>query len=63
MGARSGGLVNNFWAMGGYARYVWPSFALAIAVLFWNVWAAQRYFAAAKQRAMRALAMTSGDEQ
>ena len=26
----------GFWAMGGYADYVWPSYALAVAVLIWN---------------------------
>jgi heme exporter protein CcmD len=53
--------MNNFWAMGGYARYVWPCFGLAIVVLAWNLIAAQRYLAAAKLRAARALAMAAGD--
>jgi heme exporter protein CcmD len=48
--------------MGGYARYVWPCFALAFAVLAWNLWAARRHHAAARIRAVRALAMT-GDKQ
>jgi heme exporter protein CcmD len=52
----------GFWAMGGYARYVWPCFALAFAVLAWNLWAARRYHAAARVRAVRALAMTTGDK-
>jgi heme exporter protein D len=30
--------MNDFWAMGGYAAYVWPSYALALAVLVYNLW-------------------------
>jgi heme exporter protein D len=29
---------SEFFAMGGYALYVWGSYALAAAVLFLNVW-------------------------
>jgi len=28
----------QFWAMGGYAVYVWTSYALALIVLVLNVW-------------------------
>jgi heme exporter protein CcmD len=49
--------------MGGYARYVWPSFGLALAILAWNLWSAQRYHAAARRRAARTLAMTETDSQ
>jgi len=52
---------NSFWSMGGYARYVWPSVAFACAVLAWNLWAAMRYLAAARQRTARALAMAASD--
>jgi heme exporter protein CcmD len=48
----------NFWAMGGYARFVWPCFGLAALVLAWNVWSARRLLAAARVRAQRALLMT-----
>ena len=48
----------SFWAMGGYARFVWPCFALAFVVLAWNLWSARRVHAAARVRAARALAMT-----
>jgi len=51
---------NGFWSMGGYARFVWPCFALAAFVLAWNVWSASRYRAAARTRARRALAMAAG---
>ena len=53
-GAVSGG----FWSMGGYARYVWPCFGFACSVLAWNLWSARRYHAAARTRALRALAMS-----
>jgi heme exporter protein CcmD len=52
---------NDFWSMGGYARYVWPCFGLAGVVLAWNVWSARRYQASARLRARRALA-AAGDE-
>ncbi len=52
----------GFWAMGGYARFVWPSIGLAIVVLIWNVWAARRHHALALVRARRALAMARSDE-
>lgn len=29
--------LHDFFAMGGYAAYVWTSYALAAAVLAWNV--------------------------
>jgi heme exporter protein CcmD len=51
----------GFWYMGGYARYVWPCFAVACVVLAWNLWSARRYLAAAKVRAARALAMAASE--
>ena len=29
--------MTEFWAMGGYAFYVWGSYGAALAVLAWNV--------------------------
>jgi heme exporter protein CcmD len=54
-------MMSEFWSMGGYARYVWPCFAFAGAVLAWNIWAARRSLLEAKSRATRTLAMASGD--
>ena len=51
----------DFWAMGGYARFVWPCFILAFAVLAWNLWSARRMLAAAKLKARRALAMAASE--
>jgi heme exporter protein D len=49
--------MSEFLRMGGYAAYVWPSFALAAVVLAWNVIAARRLLATARERAQgRAIA-------
>jgi heme exporter protein CcmD len=53
----------SFWTMGGYARYVWPCFALTGVVLAWNLWSAQRYRTAARVRAARMLEMAAGDQR
>ncbi len=39
--------------MGRYGAFVWPCFALAAIVLAWNVVAARRLHAAARQQALR----------
>jgi heme exporter protein CcmD len=51
--------MSSFWAMGGYARYVWPCFGFAFAVFGWNLWSARRYLAAARLKARRTLAMAA----
>ncbi len=63
MGSRGGEGVTSggFWAMGGYARYVWPCFALAISILAWNLWSARRYHEQALLRAERALIMAGSE--
>ena len=45
--------MSEFLRMGGYAAYVWPSFALAAVVLAWNVIAARRLHANARELAHR----------
>jgi heme exporter protein CcmD len=50
---------SSFWAMGGYARYVWPCYAFAGVVLAWNLWSARRFRVAAQLRARRAAQMTT----
>jgi heme exporter protein CcmD len=45
--------MSEFLRMGSYAAFVWPCFALAAAVLAWNVIAARRLHAAARTRAER----------
>jgi heme exporter protein CcmD len=53
---------SSFWAMGGYARYVWPCYAFAGVVLAWNLWSAKRFRVAAQSRARRAAAMAAAGE-
>ena len=48
----------EFLVMGGYAAYVWPSFGLTLIVLIYNVHAARRLHAAAREQAMRRLDST-----
>ena len=49
--------MSEFLHMGGYAAFVWSSVALAAVVIAWNVIAARRLHAAARERARsRALA-------
>lgn len=52
---------SGFWSMGGYARFVWPSIALALGVLVWNILSARRHHARALLRARRALAMARSE--
>jgi heme exporter protein CcmD len=53
----------GFWAMGGYAQYVWPCFVLAGVIFAWNIWSARRHLIAARKRAARALAMADSERQ
>ena len=52
----------SFWAMGGYARYVWPCFGFSCVVLAWNLWSARRVLGAARSRARRGVEMAAVDE-
>jgi heme exporter protein CcmD len=52
-------MMQAFWAMGGYARYVWPCMGFALATLAWNLWAARRAYRQALAGARRALAMAN----
>jgi heme exporter protein CcmD len=52
--------MSRFLAMGGYGAYVWPCFALAAAVLAWNVLAARRLLARAREQAIRRAAERGG---
>ena len=48
--------MEHFLAMGGYGRFVWPSYALGLAVFAWNTVAARRGFTSARERALRTAA-------
>ena len=49
--------MSEFFSMGGYGIYLWPSFALGIGVIVLNVVLARRSLAAAKIEARRRLEM------
>ncbi len=47
--------MNEFFAMGGYAWFVWPAYAITFAVVFLNIWLALRSLRLAKRDAQRRL--------
>jgi heme exporter protein CcmD len=47
--------------MGGYAQYVWPSYALALLAVLLNIRWARRSARQARMEARRRLAATRGD--
>ncbi len=53
--------MDAFLSMGGYGRFVWPSYALAAAVLAWNIWSALRLQRNALEHARRRVAIARGD--
>lgn len=50
--------MTEFFAMSGYATYVWSSFGLGFGIVLLNVWLAKRSLAAAEQEARRRLEIT-----
>jgi len=51
--------VQTFFAMGGYAAYVWSSYALAALIVAWNVGSAVQSHRQARERALRQVAMAA----
>jgi len=51
--------MREFFAMGGYAVYVWPAFSLTFAVLLGNWWLARRRYAKAAWLIRRRRALQS----
>ena len=45
--------MNEFLSMGGYARFVWPSYALTLAIIILNIVWARRSLARARAAARR----------
>jgi heme exporter protein CcmD len=45
----------EFLSMGGYAAFVWPSFGLTLILLIYNVRAARRLHASAREHALSRL--------
>jgi heme exporter protein CcmD len=48
----------EFLSMGGYAQFVWPSYALTFAIVFLNIWWARRALAQAREHVQRRIAIT-----
>ena len=45
--------MRDFFYMSGYGAYVWSSYAIALIVLVWNVWAARSQLREQIERAQR----------
>jgi heme exporter protein D len=52
--------LSEFFDMGGYAAYVWPSYALTLIVVVLNIVWARRLLAKSREEARRRLAMRAG---
>jgi heme exporter protein D len=50
----------EFFDMGGYAAYVWPSYVLTLVVVVLNIVWARRLLAKSREEARRRLAMRPG---
>ena len=53
----------EFFDMGGYAGYVWPSYVLTLVVVVLNIVWARRLLARSREEARRRLAMRPGGEE
>lgn len=54
--------LGEFFDMGGYAAYVWPSYVLTLAVVVLNIVWARRLLARSREEARRRLAMKVAGE-
>jgi heme exporter protein CcmD len=52
--------LSEFFDMGGYAAYVWPSYVLTLTVVGLNIVWARRLLAKSREEARRRLAMRAG---
>jgi heme exporter protein D len=52
--------LTDFFDMGGYAAYVWPSYALTLIVVVLNIVWARRLLVKSREEARRRLAMRAG---
>lgn len=52
----------EFLDMGGYAAYVWPSYAVTLGLMALNIWFARRALAQARAAARRRVAMRGEDQ-
>ena len=52
----------EFFEMGGYAKYVWPSYAITFGVVVLNIIWARRLFARSHAEALRRVAASQGEQ-
>jgi heme exporter protein D len=52
--------LSEFFDMGGYAAYVWPSYVLTLVVVVLNIVWARRLLAKSREEARRRLTMRAG---
>ena len=52
--------LSEFFDMGGYAAFVWPSYVLTLVVMVLNIVWARRLLAKSREEARRRLAMRAG---
>jgi heme exporter protein D len=55
--------LSDFFDMGGYAGYLWPSYVLTLTVVVLNIVWARRLLARAREEARRRLAMRAGTQE
>jgi heme exporter protein CcmD len=55
--------MREFLDMGGYAAYVWPSYAVTLSVIVLNIFWAQRSLARSRAEARRRLIAAQGEMQ
>ena len=55
--------MSGFFAMGGYALFLWPAYALTLVALFANIVVARRAHAAARDEARRRLALEAEEDR
>jgi heme exporter protein D len=53
--------LGNFFDMGGYAPYLWPSYGITFLVLGLNIWWALKALRQSQQAARRRIAMRGDD--
>ncbi len=51
--------MQEFLAMGGYAKFVWPSYGITFAAIFINIWMARRLLRNAQDDAKRRIAVNA----
>lgn len=54
--------MTEWFAMGGYARFVWPAYLLTAGILVWNLWAPRRSYRKLRKALQAAPARSTNGE-